>query len=235
MEIKYMDFVCKALSEHEIGKPIYLHRISECMAKEYGISHEKAADEVGVAYKRIMEMGLVPELRIYQSDILYRTTATPFGECGIDREQLIYDKYLANDMGYETGLSILHKMGLTSQMPRERVIVSNEAGSCEGIMESGVVVCSPKVRINAENKYYFMLLDVLEILDDAPIDVSNPYEVIGEYMERLQLDYHKLSVLAGTYYNPVTIIQLERVLEAGMKNKKGCGIPRNVSKNARSI
>lgn len=48
METKYMDFVCKALSEHEIGKPIYLHRISECMAKEYGIPYEKAADEVGV-------------------------------------------------------------------------------------------------------------------------------------------------------------------------------------------
>lgn len=48
MEREYMDFVCKALSEDEIGKPIYLHRISECMAKECGIPYEKAADEVGV-------------------------------------------------------------------------------------------------------------------------------------------------------------------------------------------
>lgn len=212
MEREYMDFVCKALSEHEIGKPIYLHRISECMAKEYGIPYEKAADKVGVAYKRIMEMGLVPELRIYQSDILYRTTVTSFGECGIDREQLIYDKYLANDMGYETGLSILHKMGLTSQMPRERVMVSNEAGSYEKITESGVVVHPPKVRINAENKNYFMLLDVLEILDDAPIDVSNPYEVIGEYMERLELDHQKLFELADNYYNHNTIMRLNKVL-----------------------
>lgn len=86
-----------------------------------------------------------------------------------------------------------------------------------------------------KNKYYFMLLDVLDILDTAPVDVTNPYTVIAECMNRLQLDYHKLSVFAETYYNPVTIIQLERVLEAGMKNKKGCGIPRNVSKNARSI
>lgn len=212
MEKKYMDFVCKALSEYEIGKPIYLHRISECMAKEYGISHEKAADEITAAYHVIVENRLMPELRFYQKNILYRTTATPFGECGIDREQLIYDKYLANDMGYETGLSVLRKMGLTSQMPREVIIVSNEAGSCEEITESGIVVRPPKIRINTENKHYFMLLDVLDIFDDAPIDVSNPYEVIRGYMERLELDQQKMFELADNYYNHNTIMQLNKVL-----------------------
>lgn len=63
-----------------------------------------------------------------------------------------------------------------------------------------------------------MLLDVLDIFDTVPVDVTNPYTVIAEYMNRLQLDYNKLSVLAETYYNHVTIIQLERVSEAGMKN-----------------
>lgn len=45
----------------------------------------------------------------------------------IHTKQLIADKYLINDMGYETGLTVLHRMGLTSQMPRERVVASNRA------------------------------------------------------------------------------------------------------------
>lgn len=81
-------------------------------------------------------------------------------------------------------------------------------------MESGVVVHPPKVRINAENKQYFMLLDVLDILDTAPVDVTNPYEVIGGYMERLELDYQKLFELADNYYNHNTIMQLKRVLNS---------------------
>lgn len=217
MEKTYMDFVYKVMAEQKIGKPIYLSRISECMVEAYGIPHEKAADTVAMVCANIMEKGLIPELRLYQRGVYYRTTTTPFGECGIDKEQLIFDKYLANDTGYETGLTVLHKMGLTSQMPRKRVIVSNEAGdSEETVAELGIVVRPPKVEINAENKQYFMLLDVLDILDNAPVDVLNPYTVITEYMDGLYLEYHKLSALANTYYNPDTIIRLNRVSETGM-------------------
>ena len=35
----------------------------------------------------------MPELRCYQKGVYYRTAATPFGEIGINKEQLIADKY----------------------------------------------------------------------------------------------------------------------------------------------
>ncbi len=173
---------------------------------------KKAAGAVSVACKRIMDRGLIPELRIYQKGIYYRAAMTPFGEMGIDKEQLIVDKYLSNDMGYETGLLVLHRMGLTSQLPKERVLASNRASDCaRHDQKLDVIVCPPKVEINAGNKQYLKLLDVLDILDEAPVDADNPYTIIGEYIEKLQLEYHKLLALADNYYNRNTIIQLAHV------------------------
>ena len=217
MEKPYMDFVCEVMNRQEIGKPIYISRISEYVVETYQIPQKKAAGAVSVACKRIMDGGLIPELRFYQKGIYYRAAVTPFGETGIDKEQLIADKYLVNDIGYETGLSVLHRMGLTSQMPRERVLASNRASDCARLdARLGVVVRPPKVEINAGNKQYLKLLDVLDILADAPVDVENPYAVIGEYIERLELEYRKLLALANNYYNRNTVIQLAHVAGGGL-------------------
>ena len=217
MKKPYVDFVYGVMVGQEIGKPIYISRISEYMVETYRIPQKKAAGAASVACKRIMDGGLIPELRFYQRGIYYRAAVTPFGETGIDKEQLIADKYLINDTGYETGLSVLHRMGLTSQMPRERVLASNRAGDCARLdAKLGVVVRPPKVEINAGNKQYLKLLDVLDVLADAPVDVDNPYMVIGEYIERLELEYHKLLALANNYYNRNTIIQLAHVAGGGL-------------------
>lgn len=217
MEKPYIDFVYEIMVRQEIGKPIYISRISECMVDVYQIPLKKAAGAASVACKRIMDNGLIPELRFYQKGVYYRAVSTPFGETGIDKEQMIADKYLINDTGYETGLTVLHRMGLTSQMPRERVVASNRASDCARLdAKLGIVVRPPKVEINAENKQYLMLLDVLDILADAPVDVPDPYAVIGGYIERLELEYQKLLALANNYYNRNTIMQLAHVAGGGL-------------------
>lgn len=173
---------------------------------------KKAAGAVSVACKRIMDGKIIPELRFYQKGIYYRVTITPFGETGIDKEQLIKDKYLKNDNGYETGLIVLHRLGLTTQMPNERILASNRAGDCARIDKKlGIVVRPPKVEINADNKQYLKILDVLEILDKAPVDAEHPYKIIGAYIERLGLEYVRLLALANNYYNRNTILQLAHV------------------------
>ncbi len=212
MDKPYIEYVCELMTEQEVGKPIYVNIISDCMAKAYDIPLKKAAGAVAVACKRIMDGRMIPELRFYQKGIYYRVTSTPFGETGIDKEQLIEDKYLKDNTGYETGLFVLHRLGLTSQLPNERVLATNRASDCARVdRKLGVVVRPPKVEINAENKQYLKILDVLDILDDAPVDADNPYSIIGEYIERFGLEYVKLLALANNYYNRNTIIQLAHV------------------------
>ena len=62
-----------------------------------------------------------------------------------------------------------------------------------------------------DNKQYLKILDVLEILDKAPVDAEHPYKIIGAYIERLGLEYVRLLALANNYYNRNTILQLAHV------------------------
>ncbi len=212
MKQTYIEFVCELVKKEKIGKPIYTNEIGDCIAKEYNITIKKATGAASVACKRIIDGEIVPDLRFYQKGVYYRVTFTPFGETSIDKEQLIEDKYLKNDIGYETGLFILHKLGLTSQMPNNRILATNKANDCARLDKKLDIVVRPaKIKVNADNKQYLKLLDVLDILDDAPIDADNPYRIIGNYIDELGLDYAKLLAMANNYYNKNTVLQLAHV------------------------
>lgn len=212
----YMDYVCELVKQKPVGAPIYTAEIAEMLAEEFNLDKKKAAAATSVAVKRIMDSGAVPDLRFYQKGIYFRTVVTPFGERGIDKEQLIADKYLIPDKGYETGLFLLHLMGLTTQLPRFRVIATNVAKECVRTDKKlGVKIRPPKTEINAESKAYLQTLDALELLNKAPIDAEQPYALIANHIQESQLKYGKLLSLANRYYNNDTILQLARTADEG--------------------
>lgn len=209
MKKTYTTFVCEQIQKVPTGIPIYTGRISKSMALAYNLNEKDAAAAVAVAVKRIMDGVMMPELRYYQKGVYYRTVITPFGETGINKERLIADKYLLPDIGYETGLTILHHMGLTSQIPRERIIATNAARECMRTDKKlGVVIRPPKTPVTAENKDYLQLLDALEILAKAPVDDQHPYEIIAEHIQRRGLQYKTLLSIADQYYNRNTVLCL---------------------------
>lgn len=154
----YTKYVQNYLEQQGPGTPIYTDNIAGAMAADYGIDKKKAAAATAVAVKRIMDKGDLPDLRCYQKGIYYRTVVTPFGEMGISREKLIANKYLLHDNGYETGLRLLHHMGLTTQMPMEYLLATNAAKDCVRYdSKLGVSICPPKAPINAANKAYLQM------------------------------------------------------------------------------
>ena len=133
----YIEFVQGFVNNQPQGAPIYTNKIADALAGTYGLEKKKAAAAAAVAVKRIMTGGFIPDLRFYQKGIYYRTASTPFGETGINKEQLIANKYLIHDNGYETGLGLLHSLGLTSQMPNIRSQPMQQRTVCdmtEGLM-----------------------------------------------------------------------------------------------------
>ena len=126
----YTDYVQSYLQHQDYGIPIYTDEIAEAVAADYGIEKKNASAATAVAVKRIIDGDKLPDLRCYQKGIYYRTTNTPFGEIGINREKLIARKYLDFDNGYETGLRLLHHLGLTTQMPNEHLLATNAAKDC---------------------------------------------------------------------------------------------------------
>ncbi|MBQ9822980.1 MAG: hypothetical protein IJM63_00665 [Solobacterium sp.] len=205
----YTDYVRNYLGQQEQGSPIYTNQIADAMADKYGIDRKKAAAAAAVAVKRIMDKGTLPDLRCYQKGIYYRTAITAFGELGINREKLIADKYLLNNSGYETGLRLLHHMGLTTQMPTEHLLATNVARDCQRYdSKLGVSICPPKTPVNAQNKAYLQTLDALDLLDKAPVDVQDPYVIISQYIRQNRLQYERLLYYADRFYNQKTVIRL---------------------------
>lgn len=205
----YTEYVQNYIKQQDQGVPIYTDDVAEAIAEKYGIDKKKASAAAAVAVKRIMDKGNLTDLRCYQKGIYYRTAVTPFGEMGISREKLIADKYLLPDNGYETGLRLLHHMGLTAQMPTEHLLATNAAKECVRYdRKLGVSICPPKTPVNADNKAYLQTLDALDLLDKAPVDTQDPYMILANHIRKNGLQYEALLYYADRFYTRKTIIQL---------------------------
>lgn len=212
----YMEQIINTVNATKIGVPIYTADLAEQIMAEFALEQNKAKAAVSVAMKRIMDKELCPNLRFYQKGIYYLTTKTPFGKTGINKEYLIGRKYLHPDNGYETGYAALYRMGLTTQLPNERVIATNAAVDClREDKKLGVFIKPPKTEITVANKMYLQLLDAAELLDKAPIDEGNPYELLAEHIVKHKIQYDKLLAIADKYYNKNTIIQVAHIAAVG--------------------
>ncbi len=212
----YIEFVCDNIHKYTKTAPIYSKNISVDLQNEYGLTYKKAAAACAVAIKRIINDNIIPELRMYQKGVYYLTSVTPFGELGINKERLIEDKYLHGGIGYEGGLSLLHMVGLTTQMPRERLIITNKAiDGLRADRQLNVMIKPPRLPISMENKAYLQTLDMLDLLDDAPVDAENPYEIITMYMKTHGVEYAPLLSIADEYYPRDTVLKIARVARLG--------------------
>lgn len=212
----YQEYIVKQIENTKAGAPIYTAALAELLAKAYGLDIKKANAATAVAMKRIVDGNTLDNLRFYQKGIYYITVKTPFGEMGINKELLIQHKYILPDIGYETGYTLLHRMGLTTQMPTERVLATNKATDC--IREDkalGIFVKPPKTEITATNKRYLQLLDAVELMDKAPIDEADPYTLLARYMEKENIRFDSLLAFADKYYGKNTILQIAHIATAG--------------------
>lgn len=209
-QIPYTQYLQKKIEEFHVGNPIFIQDLGKEIAGEYHMDHKKACAAAAVAVKRLMDT--LPDLRCFGKGIYFLTEQTPFGETGINKEKLIEMKYLHDDNGYETGASMMHKLGLTSLMPAERVFVSNMAWNRARKDEAlGIVVRPPKVTVNRENRAYLQFLDMLTIYDEIPVDAENPYGILNGIVRARGLDYGRLLQFADRHYNGNTILQLAHV------------------------
>ena len=215
----YTEYVEKYIEQQPMAAPIFTTEISKKLEGHFQLLPAKAAAATSVAVKRIMDRKMIPALRFYQKGIYFKTAMTPFGEMGIDKEKLIAHKYLNPNQGYDTGAGLLYRLGLTTQIPNERLIATNAARECVRWDEKlNISICPPKTKITADNKAYLQMLDALEQMDHAPIDAEEPYQTLADHIQRLRLQYGMLLSLADRFYPQRTIMQLAHTAaKGGMK------------------
>lgn len=214
--MSYTEFITDYICQKKIGQPIYSADIARALANEYCLPKAKAGAAVAVAVKRMLDGEQKSKLRFYQKGIYYLTEDTPFGEVGINTECLIADKYLMNHQGYEAGLSFMNRLGLTTQLPRGRELVTNTAtNGTRYDAKLEVTIRPPKVKITAENMLYLQLLDVMEGIDKAPVDTDHPYLTMAQYIRKRDLRYDALLAYADAFYGKNTLIHLAHTAREG--------------------
>ena len=208
----YMDFTLRYLKKQGVAEPIYTREVAEAIAEEFEVNRKIAALRAASSINRILSDGKLPSLRRYQKGIYYKTKPTFFGEAVIDKAQLIQDKYLLPDIGYETGEGALHRLGLTTWMPNKRVLATNVAKqSIRYDQRLDVWIRPARTKINQDNIKYLQTLDVLSALDGSPVDAEDPYKVLAKHIERNKLHYDILLAYAAMYYNQKTIFALAEI------------------------
>ena len=211
--MSYVDCIHDYIVNRKYASPIYSKELSSVLAETFQLDQKKADFAAAVAIKRIMDKKEVPDLRCYKKGVYYRTAETPFGEMGIDKEKLIADKYILPDIGYESGLSLLYKAGLTSSIPNERLIVSNVVKRCMKYdAELDVTVRPPKITIDGDNRFYLQFLDTIEFLDKAAVDADDPYATLLKIIAQNKLQYELLFFFADHYYSHKTILLLAHIV-----------------------
>lgn len=217
----YKDYIKDRICDYKIGMPIYIADLAFEMGTDYGIPSEKAHAATSVAIKRLMDGNEISNLRLFQKGIYFLTRETAFGEIKIDKDAIIRDKYMSDSNGYEYGPYALYRLGLTTQLPNQREIVSNSAYECRRKDQKlDVWVKPPKTEITRNNIEYLIILDAIDILDKYPVDTEKPYRCIAEYIEKKDLKYSILLAMADRYYNISTVKKLARVAgESGADNE----------------
>lgn len=211
-KLTYTQYIQDRIACFGVGDPILVRDLGTSIAIEYDMDDKKANAAAAVAVKRIIEAGTIPALRCFGKGIYYLTKQTVFGETGINKEKLIEIKYVNGDNGYETGGTVMHKLGLTSLMPAERTFVSNNTQNRTRKDEMlDIIVKAPKTAITKDNRKYLQFLDLLNIFDEVPVDADEPYAILGGFVQTNGLDYGKLLNIADLHYNYDTIIRLAHV------------------------
>lgn len=137
----------------------------------------------------------------------------------LDPNLVIASKYLYSVdevYGYYTGLAFANQLGLTTQMPHRKEIVTNAESSSGRQVQIGrtkVYLYKPRNHITSYNWQVLQILDLLARIDDLGVEVNDEIiEKIREYIASNQLSRSMLGKYIGSYPGRVAILLISKGL-----------------------
>lgn len=181
------------------GEPFTNESVAEILKKEFGLTLCNAEFITNNKLKRMFDEGKLGRI---EKGVYYVSKKTVFGEVKPD-----YDCYavkmltLDNDkvIGYESGSSFSNRIGLSTLIPREIEVVTNNyrkklPENCH------VTTKKPLVSVTSENHRYLQVLDVISDMSRLHIDAENPNEILNAVIVKNGLDPVRLAGYARKYY-----------------------------------
>lgn len=188
--------------------------VAEQLAQRCPLPHDKARAAVNVKLKRIADKG---DLRRIRRGVYCHVRQTVFGPVTPDLDRVIAGSLMVKDgnrIGYQSGAGLLNHIGLSTLLPREIEITTNQyrskpPDSCH------IRLRKPVTAITDDNWKYLQFIDVVDCLPAAHIDAKVPEQLIKALAAKRGLEPLTLIYAAKRYYPAKTVLRLIDLLMEG--------------------
>ncbi len=215
--MNYNDILIRYIDEYPYDEPIFIENIKDYFRNYIKDNFDKVFKNIYVYINR-----LVKENKLVQfiKGVYYKPLKGVFGNKLLDINKVIDKKYIRDkdgQKGYLTGAYLFNKIGLTTQIPKEILIVTNECpnGNDYNNKKLGVTIRRPKIEINDGNYKYLQLFDVLINKDNIKIEIDDEKKVIYKFIKDNELEFEKIFEYANKINN---FKPIKRLYELGGKN-----------------
>lgn len=209
--IGYSAEISKIVKEIPYEALIRTEDIAQRLAEQLDMPYDKAKVATNVKLKRMADQG---KLKRIQKGIYCHLEQTVFGPIAPDIDEIIIRSVTMKDdarIGYESGPSLLNRLGLSTLLPRRIEITTNRYNT--SLPEKCCVkLAKPTTMITNENWEYLQFLDVIEFLPNAHIDTEKPGMLLGAFMKERGLDPLALIFTERKHYLSKTVLRLTNLL-----------------------
>ena len=215
--MNYNAVLVKYIDKCPYDEPIFIEEIKDYFKTIIKDNFDNVFKNIYVYINRLVKEN---KLSQFIKGIYYKPTKGVFGDKTLNINKVIEKKYICDEKGkkgYFTGAYLFNKVGLTTQVPKEILIVTNECpnGNTYNNKNLGVIIKKAKITINDDNYKYLQLFDLLLNKDNIKIEVDNEEEMIYKFIKDNNLDIRKIFFYANITQNMKAILKL---YELGGKN-----------------
>ena len=213
MNMNYSDYISGIIETIPTGVPIYTDTIVKTASEVIGVKIDEIKSNVNLNLKRLADNCVIERI---QKGVYYKPKMTAFGKSKPPMELVIAEACIKRDadtIGYIGAETLLHSLGLTTLVPKNKVIVTNKH-RVKVPKEYHIVLKKPVTEVTDENIRYLQLIDAIAMLGTEYIDSENPAEIIIQTINKFELDKLTMIKIAKKYYpQRVFLAVLETILD----------------------
>lgn len=207
--MEYREILMTYIDNCPYDEPIFIEEIKEYLKDYIKNNFDNVSKKFNVYINRLVKENIL--VQIYKG-IYYKPLKGLFGYKKINLNKIIYKKYIKNEYikGYYSGAYLFNKIGLTTQVPKDILIVTNECPNNNDYVNKylGVTIRKPKLEINELNYKYLQLFDLLINKDKIKIEVDNEKDIIYNFIYENNLMMEKIFDYAKKVGNTKIILKL---------------------------
>lgn len=210
----YGDYITQLVNQFPEGELLTTETVAQAVAQDFEIPLAHAKTVTNNQLKRLADAQRIDRI---QKGIYFKAKQTVFGKTRPNLDHFAVQLLTTQNqqiIGYITGAAFMNRIGLTTLIPREIEIVSNQY---RRVLPERCHVSArrPAVPVNTENYKYFQLLDAIEAMATAHIDADDPYELIRAAAREQGIKPLDLIIHARQYYSVKTLLRTVDIFAEG--------------------